>query len=107
MNCIKCGNEIAEGQAFCESCLEGMKAYPVNPGTPIQLPQRKSAPAEKKRPQKAAPTPEQIIKQQRKWVRWLLLICTTLSILVALLTVMLLDLLNVISLSDLLALVKF
>lgn len=38
MNCMKCGREIALGQAFCKDCLEDMAKHPVNPGTPVQIP---------------------------------------------------------------------
>lgn len=41
MNCLKCGAKVEEGQSFCGKCLEGMEKYPVKPGTPIQLPNRK------------------------------------------------------------------
>lgn len=41
MNCLRCGAEVAEGESFCGKCLEKMKEYPVKPGTPIQLPNRK------------------------------------------------------------------
>lgn len=38
MSCMKCGREIALGQAFCKDCLEDMSHYPVNPATPVQIP---------------------------------------------------------------------
>ena len=38
MNCMKCGREIEEDQAFCPYCLVDMESYPVKPGTVILLP---------------------------------------------------------------------
>ena len=38
MICMKCGRDVALGQAFCKDCLEDMSHYPVNPATPIQIP---------------------------------------------------------------------
>ena len=29
MNCLRCGNEIPEGQLFCEGCREFMEKDPV------------------------------------------------------------------------------
>jgi predicted amidophosphoribosyltransferase len=38
MICMKCGRDVALGQAFCKDCLEDMSHYPVNSTTPVQLP---------------------------------------------------------------------
>ena len=48
LHCMKCGKEISEKQVFCDSCLEVMERFPVNPGTRILLPNR-SAPAVSKK----------------------------------------------------------
>lgn len=48
MNCLRCGAEVEEGQSFCKKCLAGMKEYPVKPGTPIQLPNRKNQTSSRK-----------------------------------------------------------
>lgn len=42
MNCMKCGREIEEDQAFCPYCLVDMESYPVKPGTVILLPNQQS-----------------------------------------------------------------
>lgn len=66
MNCMKCGREIQGDQVFCEACLKDMSAYPVKPGTPVNIP---------KRPQKKAvepvkkEKPEELIAQLRKTIR--------------------------------------
>ena len=71
MNCIKCGRKIKDRQVFCEECLAIMEAYPVKPGTPIQLPpppkHTPPAKANKRRPKK----PEEQLAQLRISVRWL------------------------------------
>lgn len=39
MHCIKCGREIhGDNLVFCNDCVADFEAYPVKPGTPIQLP---------------------------------------------------------------------
>lgn len=40
MNCMKCGRELKEKQAFCERCLAEMEKYPVRPNTVVQIPNR-------------------------------------------------------------------
>ena len=73
MPCLKCGRNLEEGQSFCSDCLENMIAYPVKPGTPIQLPPRQPAlPAKPKR--KKQRKPEEEIRHLRSSVRLLMLI---------------------------------
>lgn len=40
MNCLKCGKQTRDMQAFCARCLESMEAYPVKHDVRIQLPNR-------------------------------------------------------------------
>lgn len=42
MNCMKCGREIEEGQAFCPYCLVDMESCPVKPGTVIFIPNQQA-----------------------------------------------------------------
>ena len=98
MNCIKCGREIADSQVFCSHCLEQMAAHPVKPGTPVNLPKR-TPQQEKKRSPKQETPPEQIIAQQRAWLRRLFLLCVVLISLLGFLTLVLLDSLHVISIA--------
>ena len=74
MNCMKCGRETAENQAFCQECLEGMEKYPVKPGTVVHLPRRREESGSKKGypRRKAPPTPEEQVKSLKKTVRTLL-----------------------------------
>lgn len=64
MNCMKCGREIALGQAFCKDCLADMALHPVKPGTPIQLPQNNTATVSRKpaHPHKVKKPEEQIVR---------------------------------------------
>lgn len=72
MNCMKCGTQIQEGNVFCERCLSDMKKYPVNPGTPIQLPSRPAPEAVKKAPPRSrVPTAEEKLSRMRQVVKWL------------------------------------
>ncbi|MBQ3147669.1 MAG: hypothetical protein IJB91_08085 [Oscillospiraceae bacterium] len=74
MPCIKCRRKLEEGQVFCSSCLEGMEAYPVKPGTPIQLPPRlPELPQKNRRKKQRERKPEVEIRRLRSSIRWLTL----------------------------------
>ena len=40
MNCLRCGNEIPEGQLFCEGCREFMEKDPVPADAVVVIPKR-------------------------------------------------------------------
>ena len=40
MQCLKCGQPVAEGVVFCSTCAAGMEKQPVKPGTPVTIPVR-------------------------------------------------------------------
>ncbi len=62
MNCLRCGRDIDGENVFCNSCRNEMEAYPVKPGTPIQLPHRdEDALAKKKSKRKRPANPEEQI----------------------------------------------
>ena len=67
MNCMKCGREIEEDQAFCSYCLLDMEQHPVKPGTVILLPSQ-DKPAGKKavKKKKPTPTPEEQVENLKK-----------------------------------------
>lgn len=67
MNCMKCGREVALGQAFCKDCLEDMSHYPVSPGTPVQIPTQPSVYPSRRsaHPKKIKKPEEQIIRLRR------------------------------------------
>lgn len=71
MNCMKCGREIALGQAFCKDCLEDMSHYPVSSTTPVQLPVHPVAahPSRRAPRVKKIRKPEEQILRLRKIVR--------------------------------------
>lgn len=71
MNCMKCGKEIAENRVFCDDCLEVMSQYPVQPGTPIHLPNANPSAEKKVAPKKRQPTPEEYLARFRVATRWL------------------------------------
>lgn len=67
MQCMKCGREIKEdGQVFCGDCLTGMAAYPVKPGTPIQLPHHLPPPEPAKVPRRKPRPEDQIASLTRR-----------------------------------------
>lgn len=71
MSCMKCGREIALGQAFCKDCLEDMSHYPVNPATPVQIPVQPPAVHNNRRNTKTRKNkkPEEQILRLKKQVR--------------------------------------
>ena len=70
MGCMKCGRDIIEGQVFCSECLEKMERYPVKPGTPVHLPNRRKE-APKKAPTRRKLSPEEQISRLRRLNRTL------------------------------------
>lgn len=68
MNCMKCGREISEEQAFCEICLTEMEQHPVKPGTVILLPSQIKTPPKKTNQKKkpAVPPEEQVPLLKKK-----------------------------------------
>ena len=48
MECLRCGRENDSGREFCDTCLQSMEKYPVNPNTVIQLPRPRPGDAAKK-----------------------------------------------------------
>ena len=72
MSCMKCGREIALGQAFCKDCLEDMSHYPVNPATPVQIPVQPPSVNNSRRSNRTrkAKKPEEQLLRLRKLVRF-------------------------------------
>lgn len=71
MNCMKCGRELENEQAFCDDCLLEMEKYPVKPGIAVQLPIRRETSAVRKTPKKRTVNPEEQISRLKKWI-WFL-----------------------------------
>lgn len=70
MACLKCGRDTAEGQVFCPDCLAQMTRYPVQPGTIIQIPNRKSS-AQRRSAKRRPLPPEEQVKLLRARLRTL------------------------------------
>ena len=84
MNCMKCGRKIPLGQAFCDSCLEVMKKYPVKPDTAVQLPRRDLHASAKKQNARRRPlSPEEQLPLLKRSNRRLKLTVAILSLLLA------------------------
>lgn len=76
MNCLKCGREIDDSQAFCPKCLELMEQCPVKPDVVVQLPNRQEEQARKSAHRKKLRTPEEQIARLKRRNRWLtVLVC--------------------------------
>ena len=83
MACMKCGREVPEDQAFCETCLADMARHPVKPGTVILLPNQKKTPT--KKPllrRKPALPPEELVPvlKKRLWRLRILVLVLILAI---------------------------
>lgn len=61
MNCMKCGRENQNQQAFCDICLAGMEKSPVEAGTTVNLPPVYARLG--KRPNEKQKKPEDVIFQ--------------------------------------------
>ena len=74
MNCMKCGRDMTQQQAFCEECLAEMEKYPVKPGTVVHLPRRREETGGKKshNRRKHLQSPEDQVKSLKRMVRVLL-----------------------------------
>ena len=80
MNCMKCGREISEGQAFCEECLKIMEQYPVRSGTYVRIPPRKDYEDPRTPRRKKEMTPEEQLAHLQNKVRWLSIAVVTLLV---------------------------
>lgn len=94
MDCLKCGVETANGQVFCQTCLEDMQQYPVRPDTAIQLPQRNDLHTEKHQVIHREPTAKEQVARLRSVIKWLLAVIALLSVLLCLTGVLLIHTLN-------------
>lgn len=95
VNCVKCGKKTEGTNVFCAECLEGMKRYPVKPGTKVHIPVR-AAHTERKQPQaRKERTPEEQITALHKLVQVLVImvacLTTTLAVTVGVLVYALTD----------------
>lgn len=87
MNCLKCGQEIPEGQVFCDPCLAVMKQYPVKPGTPVHILSRRERVGERRIVRET--TQEALQQQMKKTIRWLWLTVAVLTATVGILSAIL------------------
>lgn len=73
MHCLKCGRKIPDNDSFCDTCLEDMAKYPIQPGTVVKLPTRPATAVSKKRNIRRRRTikPEEQIAVLRRRCRWL------------------------------------
>ena len=75
MYCMKCGKEIPEKQAFCDSCLAVMEQFPVKPGTPVLLPNRPTpAPLKRSSSRKKVLSVEERLAKAKKIIQRLSII---------------------------------
>lgn len=76
LSCLKCGK--ATNEVFCENCRADMEQYPVNPGTPVIVPDRETYFAVKRanKPKRKA-TAEEQNASLRKLLKFLLFLWLT------------------------------
>ena len=93
MKCMRCGTAIASDHVFCDTCSEDMKRHPVDPATPVVIPQRPTtAPA--KQSHKKVRKPEEIIRSLRSWVTFLLIAVVALLVALGITVAMFLQVLD-------------
>ena len=83
MACLKCGKDTTSDHVFCDSCLSSMEAYPIKPGTPVQLPVRHTAAAPKKAPRRRALNLEERFVLLKKICKYLIASILVLALLLA------------------------
>ena len=90
MFCMKCGKETVGNDVFCEGCLETMRAYPVKPGTAVQLPRHKNVEEEKRASSRQRNrAPKDPMRKLHLTIRWLTAVIVVLSVLLCATAVML------------------
>ena len=81
MNCLRCGREVTDDQAFCPQCLELMEKHPVRPDTVVKLPQRRDTTIKKAPPRKKVLTAEEQVVRLKRKNRWLtVILCVILAV---------------------------
>lgn len=91
MYCLRCGRECPDGQAFCADCLETSKAYPIKPGTAVQLPDRQKYLESRPYVRRRIVTAEEQVVQLRKSVRFLAIAVVILSLVLGITAALLLQ----------------
>ena len=66
MACLKCGKETTQNQVFCDHCLDTMAAFPVKPGTPVNLPMQKISDMPKKGAARRRLSQEELLSLMKK-----------------------------------------
>lgn len=95
LQCLKCGKETTGGKVFCDSCLEVMAQYPVNPATPVPAPRVEASTQEKKASRRRPLTEEDTILQLKGLIRLLTITVAILSVLLCLVAGLLLQQLQI------------
>lgn len=83
MNCLRCGKETQENQAFCEGCAAELAKHPVAPGTPVQIQKRPVRESENDAQQELSP--EEANLQLRKLIRWLTAVIGAMTLVICIL----------------------
>lgn len=91
MNCMKCGREIALGQAFCKDCLADMAKCPVDPNTPVILPSHTPAAVPRRTTVRRTMKPEEQVNVLRKLLMVVCLVLAAVCVAFAITTWMLLQ----------------
>ncbi len=95
MQCLKCGKETTDEKVFCDTCLEVMEQYPVNPTTPVPAPREETPTQEKKASRRRPLTEQETIFQLKGLIRLLTVTVAILSILLCLVAGLLLQQLEI------------
>lgn len=69
MHCLKCGDSVPEGAAFCEKCLDSMKDYPVPQDTVLVLPKREETGLRRNYGRKRNQSTEELLTEARQRIK--------------------------------------
>lgn len=87
MHCLKCGDTVKEGAAFCETCLKSMENYPVPQDTVLVLPKREDNGLRRNYGRKRNQSTEELLAEARQRIKNLRILICFLILISILLTV--------------------
>ena len=87
LHCLKCGDTVKEGAAFCETCLKSMENYPVPQDTVLVLPKREDNGLRRNYGRKRNQSTEELLAEARQRIKKLRVLICFLILISILLTV--------------------
>lgn len=86
LNCLKCGTEVEEGQAFCPNCLRTIQINAATQDTVLVLPRRQDSASRRNTGKKRPLSVEEKLEQTRTQLRRCRILAAVLALIVVLLS---------------------